>query len=128
MNAGTLKLFRKKQFNERQEIKRKAQEFQAQEQVKVHLRTAARVLDIQGVKRGVLEVERLSPAEQVRLLEKYADRLTEEVQAFQKKYGAAGKQALITLVAERDSVLVSLARTRIEMLAAEHQPRRKVEL
>lgn len=128
MNVLARKDFFKKRHAAEQAQKRKEDEHQAQALVKAHLRAAAQAIGVTGKWKEPLNAEWLSYSEKLSLLERYADRLTEEIQVFQQKYGSAGGRAVSRLTAERDSVLVSLATTRIQQLKEDLEPRRKVEL
>jgi len=102
------------------EQKREA-ERQELEQVQRHLAEAVKALKF----RSPVNLVQLSYEEQLAILERYAERLTEEMVAFRARWGAAGRDGVLWIKVERDSVLVSLARTRLAQLREENEPKRR---
>jgi len=121
VNVSALKVWRKKQ----RELNRLRVEHHETKLVQEHLKTALGVIGISGLKRSALDVSDLSYEQQVSLLERYADRLTEEIEVFKERWGSSGKNGLAWLESERSSVLTSLARVKISQLKEGHTPGRR---
>jgi len=120
VNVSALKVWRKKQ----RELNRLRVEHHETELVKEHLKTAMKAIGVPGAK-WKLDVMDLSYEQQVSLLERYADKLTEEIEVFKERWHSAGRNGARWLEGERSSVLTSLARVKISQLKAEHTPGRR---